>query len=263
MLPQSRLPAPPDLTDDAALFLDFDGTLVEIAPAPELVEPPPGLGRLLDRLAGRLDGALAIVSGRPVEALRRNLIPFAGLLIGQHGMERREADGRIVDVPPPPGLEPIRQSLAAFVERHPGLRLEDKGGTLSLHYRQAPELALACRREIRRAVIASCGRFRAIDGHMLVELVPSVAGKAQAIAALLDAPPFLGRRPVFIGDDTGDEPGFELVNRLGGISVKIGDGATAARHRLPGPAAVLAWLGRAAGEPRQPEAAAASARRCW
>lgn len=250
MLPQSRLPAPPDLTPDLvgeiALFLDFDGTLVEIAPAPELVEPPPGLGRLLDSLAGRLDGALAIVSGRPVEALRRYLLPFAGLLIGQHGMERRETDGRIVAVPPPPGLEPIRLSLAAFVERHPGLRLEDKGGTLSLHYRQAPELALACRRELRRAVIASCGRFRSIDGHMLVELVPSAAGKAQAIAALLDTPPFQGRRPVFIGDDTGDEPGFELVNGLGGISVRIGEGATAARHRLRGPAAVLDWLGSAA-----------------
>jgi trehalose 6-phosphate phosphatase len=233
---------PPPLTADQALFLDFDGTLVELAAAPDLVVVQPGLPALLTALAERHGGALAIVSGRPVAALERFLDPFAGLLIGQHGFESRGTDGRVSQGSMPPALAPIRQMLTDFATRHPGLRLEDKGGTLSLHFRAAPALADACRRLARRATIASCGRFRVIAGHDVIELVPQSTGKERAIAACLAAPPFQGRMPVFLGDDTGDEPGLALVDRQGGIAIRVGGGASAARYRIDTPAEVRAWL---------------------
>jgi trehalose 6-phosphate phosphatase len=134
--------------------------------------------------------------------------------------------------------------LADFAERHPGVMLEDKGGTLALHYRQAPSLAAACRELVRRVVDASGGALKAIDGKMVVELMPRTAGKGQAIASFLAEPPFKGRMPVFVGDDSGDEEGFVVVDRLGGISVHVGAGPSAARHRLANVAEVSAWLTR-------------------
>jgi trehalose 6-phosphate phosphatase len=233
---------PPALTPNHALFLDFDGTLVAIAPAPSLIEVPPELPELLTGVARRLDGALAIVSGRPVGTLSRFLRPFSGLLIGQHGLERRGADGHVVQEPPQPGLDPIRRNLSAFASQHHGLNFEDKGVTVSLHYRQAPELAGECRRLARQAVIASCGRFRLLEGHGVVELLPGTAGKGPAVAACLATAPFRDRVPVFIGDDTGDEPAFDVVNRRGGVSIRVGPGPTAARYRFATPDAVRDWL---------------------
>ena len=113
-----------------------------------------------------------------------------------------------------------------------------------MHYRHAPSLAAACRRLVRRVVEASGGALKALDGKMVVELMPLSAGKGRAIAAFLAEPPFRGRMPVFVGDDTGDEEGFVVVDRLGGISVRVGTGPTAARHRLADVAKVLAWLAR-------------------
>ena len=233
---------PPPLAPEQALFLDFDGTLVELAAAPDLIMVSPALPSLIASVAERLGGALAIVSGRPVEALGRFLDPFAGILIGQHGFECRGADGKLTRRPAPPALAPIRAMLVEFATRHPGLRLEDKGGTLSLHFRAMPALADACRRLARRATIASCGRFRTIAGHDVVELVPQSIGKEHAIATCLAAPPFRGRVPVFIGDDTGDEAGLALVDRQGGVAIRVGAGASAASYRLETPAAVRAWL---------------------
>ncbi|MBV8119006.1 MAG: trehalose-phosphatase [Alphaproteobacteria bacterium] len=239
-----RLPVPPPLCRDHALFLDFDGTLVEIAATPDLVRVAPELPLLLGAIADFLDGSLALVSGRPLDDLVRLLAPFSGAMAGQHGRERRRSDGSVLGSPVPPALARAAQMLANFAERHPGVMLEDKGGTLALHYRQAPSLEVGCRERVRRVVDATGGALKSIDGKMVVELMPRTAGKGQAIAAFLAEPPFKGRMPVFVGDDSGDEEGFVVVDRLGGVSVHVGVGPTAARHRLADVAEVLAWLAR-------------------
>jgi len=239
-----RLPTPPPLCRDHALFLDFDGTLVDIAAAPDLVRVAPELPHLLGAIADFLGGSLALVSGRSLDDLVRLLAPFSGAMAGQHGRERRRSDGSVLTSPVPPALTSAAQMLADFAERHPGVMLEDKGGTLALHYRQAPSLAAGCRERVHRVVEATGGALKSIDGKMVVELMPRTAGKGQAIAAFLAEPPFKGRMPVFVGDDSGDEEGFVVVDRLGGIPVHVGVGPTAARHRLADVAEVLAWLTR-------------------
>ena len=235
---------PPPLHRGQALFLDFDGTLVEIAPAPGLVQVPAELPHLLGELADRLDGALAVVSGRPLDELARLIDPFAGGIAGQHGLERRHGDGSVTRCPAPPKLAEARSALAEFSARCDGVVLEDKGGSLALHYRQAPAARASCRTLVRRLAVESDGAFEALDGKMVIELTPRSGGKGRAIADFLADAPFHGRLPVFIGDDTTDEDGFAVVNRLDGVSVHVGGGATIARHNLATVAGVWGWLAR-------------------
>jgi trehalose 6-phosphate phosphatase len=236
------LPVPPRLDRGHSLFLDFDGTLVDIAASPGLVRVTPDLPPLLGALSATVGSAVAILSGRPVDELARLLAPFAGTLVGQHGLERRSADGRITGWSPVPALDRIRATLAAFAERTDGVALEDKGATLSLHFRQAPARAGECRAVARRAVLDSCCAFEVTDGKMVVELVPEGGGKGGAIAGLQAEPPFKGRVPVFLGDDSADEEGFAVIHRLGGVSIHVGGGTTQARHCLASVGDVLAWL---------------------
>ena len=240
----SRLPAPPPLHRDQALFLDFDGTLVDLAAAPDLVRVTAELPNLLQALSEFLDGALALVSGRPLDELDRLLAPFAGAAAGQHGLERRRSDGRVLRCPEHPALVRVRPLLAQFAQRRRGLMLEDKGGSLALHYRQAPSLEAECRGFVRRVVLGGGGALKALDGKMVVELLPESGGKAGAIEAFMAELPFRGCAPIFVGDDSGDEEGFVLVDRRGGVSVHVGAGITAARHRLADVASVLNWLAR-------------------
>jgi len=240
----ARQPAPQPLRRGQSLFLDFDGTLVDIAAAPGEVRVSRELPQLLAALAGVLDGAVALVSGRPLDDLAHMVAPFAGAIAGQHGLERRRGDGTVIRYQAEPALDRIRPALAGFAARHGGLILEDKGGTLALHYRHAPALAAACRAIARRAAKASGGALKTIDGKMVIELAPRPSGKGRAIAAFLAEPPFNGRSPVFVGDDTTDEDGFAMVDRLGGVSVRVGDGVTVARHRLATVGDVRAWLAK-------------------
>jgi trehalose 6-phosphate phosphatase len=239
-----RLPAPPPLYRDHALFLDFDGTLVDLAAAPDLVRVSAELPHLLQAFSELLDGALALVSGRPLDELDRLLAPFAGASAGQHGLEHRRSDGSVFRCPAPPALVRVRSVFARFAERHNGVMLEDKGSSLALHYRQAPSLEAACRRLARRAVVVGGGTLKTVDGKMVVELLPRPSGKGRAIETFMTELPFRGRAPVFVGDDRGDEEGFTVVNRYGGVSIRVGAGATVARHRLAGVKEVLAWLAR-------------------
>jgi trehalose 6-phosphate phosphatase len=239
-----QLPAPPPLHRLQALFLDFDGTLVEIAPAPDLVQVPAELPHLLGELVDRLDGAVAVVSGRPLDELAYLLAPFAGGIAADHGLERRYGDGNVTRCPVPPKLAEARSVLAEFAVRCDGVVLEDKGGSLALHYRQAPAARASCRTLVRRLALESGGVFDALDGKMVVELMPRSGGKGRAIADFLADAPFHGRLPVFIGDDTTDEDGFAAVNRLDGVSVHVGGGATIARHNLATVGDVWAWLAR-------------------
>jgi len=237
---------PPLLSRGDALFVDFDGTLVELAPTPADIRVSAELPGLLTAVSGRLGGAVALVSGRSLADLAPLVAPFAGAIVGQHGSEIRYPDGRIAGATDNAAIEAARARLAAFARRHRGVVLEDKGAAVALHYRGAPAHGDACRAAARDAVDASAGGLRAIDGNRVVELVPRQVGKGGAIGRLVAEPPFLGRVPVFVGDDATDEDGFAKVDALGGVSVKVGGGRSVARYRLPDVAAVLAWIARGA-----------------
>jgi len=240
---------PPPLDPRSALFLDVDGTLLEIAPRPELVQVPVGLPSLMIRLSARREGALALISGRPLAQLDRLFQPWQGAAAGLHGLERRRADGILdcrVDGNSSAALDRLRPTLAALAADGTGLTLEDKGETLALHYRAAPQREPESRAAVEALHREMASVLRLITGKMVVEFQPRGADKGRAIAAFLAEPPFLGRRPVFVGDDTTDEDGFAEIRRRGGIAVRVGPfgGATIANYRLPSVEAVLAWLAR-------------------
>ena len=227
-----------------ALFLDFDGTLVDIAPRPDAVRPDARLVPLLARLHAELDGSLAIVTGRPVVAVDAFLAPLRLPVAGLHGFEMRADPSGTATVPAAAELDPARHSAAALVATWPGLLVEDKGLTIALHYRAAPAAGPSVVAWAATIVDASRGALKSIDGKMVVELMPVGSDKGAGIRRLLANPPFAGRRPVFLGDDVTDEAGFLAVAELGGLGVRVGApiAATAARYRLGDVAAVLELL---------------------
>ncbi|HEX5184338.1 MAG TPA: trehalose-phosphatase [Allosphingosinicella sp.] len=238
--------APPPLEPaGTALFLDFDGTLVELADAPDLIRIPETLPSLLERLAGRLEGRLAIVSGRAVADLERHLGRTAFAVSGSHGFELRLADGRRVAGTPPGLLAAIRSDVARFAASVPGLLVEEKPGGIAVHYRRAP------REEGRVAAflagLAERTGLALQRGKMVVEIRAPGADKGEALRRLMTEPPFAGARPLFVGDDLTDEHAFAAAAALGGAGVLVGaPRATAARWRLPDVAAVARWLEAAA-----------------
>ena len=240
------LPAPPRLDPAAALFLDVDGTLLEIAPRPDLVRVPCRLPVLLADLAAARGGALALVSGRSLAQLDRLFPAWRSAAAGLHGIERRRAEGSLVrasDAAAPAALDRLRAPLAAFARARPGLFFEDKGGTIALHYRERPQAEAEIRALAESLSRAAGPVLRLIAGKMVVEFQPRTAGKGEAIAAFLAEPPFRGRRPVFLGDDTTDEDGFAEVNMRDGLSVRVGSpAATAARYGLASVSAAWQWL---------------------
>ncbi len=245
-LTAAELSVPP-LDPEAALFLDVDGTLLEIASRPELVKVPDGLPLLLIRLSAQRGGALALISGRPLAQLDRLFQPWQGAAAGLHGLQRRRADGTLAclaDGDSAAALDRLRPKLAALAADGAGLTLEDKGGTLALHYRAMPHREAEIRTLVEALHREMASILRLIMGKMIVEFQPRGADKGQAIAAFLAEPPFVGRRPVFVGDDTTDEDGFAEIRRRGGVAIRVGSfgGATAANYRLPSVEAVLAWL---------------------
>jgi trehalose 6-phosphate phosphatase len=233
----------PELDGRCAFFLDLDGTLLDITDHPHHVAVDDRLVRLLKALGRAAGGALAIISGRPAADIDRLLAGPAFCVAGQHGAERRDFSGTMHrhDVPLH-ALEKARRRFGALAAKHPALVLEDKGVNLALHFRSAPQLRSEVQ-DVARALAAELGgEFEVQLGKMVVELRPSGKDKGVAIAEFLDEPPFKGRTPVFVGDDLTDEFGFALINRVGGHSVKVGEGESAARWRLPDSAAVRAWL---------------------
>ncbi len=241
--PHARLHPPPPLGADCALFLDIDGTLLDLAATPDRVRPDAAVVGLLRAISSRLGGALALSTGRAIADADR-LFPGLTLPIaGQHGNERRTADGaRRRASPPARDLARMRREVERFAARHSGLLLEDKGYTLALHYRLAPRLAPEVHR-VLRALVASNGTAWALqEGNKLLEIRPSDRDKGTAIADFMAEPPFRGRRPAFVGDDLTDEFGFASVGKLGGWAIKVGPGRTAAGYRLRDVAAVRSWL---------------------
>ena len=247
MTPAHPLPPPPALERDWALFLDVDGSLIDFADRPEAVTMPTGLLDTLDRLHRSLDGALALVSGRPLAQIDALFAPLHLPAVGLHGLEHRDhqtdPDPSAVELPL---LARIRDAASAVAGAFPGAWVEDKGRTLALHWRNAPAAETALSVFARDALDALPG-YRLQPGHDVLELRPDGHDKGSAIAHLLTTTPFAGRRPVFAGDDLTDEYGFVTVNARSGLSILIGQRQPShARATLADPAALRGWLQRSA-----------------
>jgi trehalose 6-phosphate phosphatase len=231
---------------DWALFLDVDGTLLHIAETPGGVARSEAVCRLLSRLLPRLESALALVSGRTIENLDHLFAPLRLPAAGLHGLERRDAKGRLHMLGEAEALDHLRAPLAELAASHEGLLLEDKGRALALHYRLAPEQGDPARKRIE-TLVALAPDLRLILGKMVFEIKPRHADKGSAIRTFMAEPPFRNRIPVFIGDDMTDEDGFGAVNALNGLSLHVGQvEATTARYRLADVDQVWQWLANVA-----------------
>jgi trehalose 6-phosphate phosphatase len=224
------------------LFLDVDGTLLELADHPQAVAVDPALMGLLERLRACAGGALALVSGRTIADLDRLFarpdLPAAGL----HGCERRDAQGALHVAPVAVGqLAEVRAGLERLVRRHAGLMLEDKGAGLALHFLKAPQLEPELRAEVALLAAPLVPRFAVLGGHAVIEVKPAAHTKDSAVMAFMQEPPFAGRTPIFIGDDQTDYDGFEAVRRFDGLAIAVGP-RVKSEWWLPGPAAVRCWL---------------------
>ncbi|EPY00906.1 trehalose-phosphatase [Magnetospirillum fulvum] len=224
-----------------ALFLDIDGTLLDLAPTPDVVVVPAGLPQRLQSLSDRLSGAVALISGRSLESID-DLFPGGCDAAGTHGAEWRRS-GRVEIVG-----EQWPAELTWWVKgesRHlSGLLLEEKPCSLAFHFAANPTIESAVRTLALTAAALSPIPLKLVGGKNVFELVPAGIDKGQAIERFLGIPPYAGRIPVFIGDDLTDEDGFRTINRLGGLSAHVGSRDTSARYRLGSPEEVRQWLTR-------------------
>lgn len=238
------LPPPPRA--DAmtlALFVDVDGTLLDIAARPDTVVVDAWLPSTLRRLKARLDGALAPISGRPLHDID-GLLGLDGAAAGLHGAELRGPDGATLAAPiPHEGLAAARRCAVAAAASIPGLLVEDKGGAIALHYRAAPAAEHATREAAHDLLLLAGADYELIHGKAVVELKPRHADKGTALATLMKIAPFAGRTPWMIGDDLTDEDAFVEAHREQGVSIIVGPRRpTLARHALAGPSSARAWL---------------------
>src|SRR5689334_13787641 len=227
---------------DWCLFLDVDGTLLELADSPGGVAVDAALQPLLTRLRSVARGAVALVSGRTIDNIDQLLgthgLPVAGL----HGCERRDARGTLHVAPiAREQLSDLRAGLERLVARHPGLLLEDKGAGVALHFLKARELENELRAEVALLAAPLVPKFAILDGHAVIEVKPAAHTKDSAVTAFMAEPPFAGRTPIFIGDDQTDYGGFEAVRRHDGMAIAVGS-RVKAEWWLPGPVAVRSWL---------------------
>lgn len=233
---------PPRLTAQNALFLDFDGTLVEVPATPDAVDLPPELPAMLRRLYDRLDGAVALITGRDITDLRKYLPDFPGAVAGNHGAEI-SLDGHTIS--PTDDMQMNIPALHAAAHRlvsaSPAILVEEKRHGVVLHYRADPGLAGVVQAAMQRLQRDFPGTALQA-AKMQIELRSAGVGKDKALARLLDLPPYRGRIPVYAGDDLPDEVAMAEAQSRGGFAIKIGEGQTVARYRLPTPAALATWL---------------------
>jgi trehalose 6-phosphate phosphatase len=225
------------------LFLDVDGTLLDLARRPDEVVVPTRTVMVLTRLQTVLAGALALVSGRSIRQLDALFAPLKLPCAGVHGGERRDCTGQMHYLAPDAAerLDAARAFLSRFVESEPGLLLEDKRTSLAVHFRQRPELAAIVEQRLEQAKSQVGAGFRIQESVLVRELVPTVARKGHAVEAFLAEPAFAGRMPVFVGDDVTDLDAFAAAERHGGRAIAVGAGVPAQWH-LPAPSAVIDWL---------------------
>lgn len=209
--------------DRWALFLDIDGTLIDLADTPDGIVVPPDLPANLDAVSKKLGGALALVTGRALPYADRLFQPYQFPIAGLHGAERRMSDGAIDCVTATPEFELLKARLFADTAGWDGVLIEDKGAAVGAHYRQAPERQADLDALMERAAADAGGDFTLQRGKMVIELRPARASKGEALRSFLDEPCFRGRLPVAIGDDLTDEAMFKTANALGGLSIRIGE----------------------------------------
>jgi trehalose 6-phosphate phosphatase len=242
--PRRGLPAP---AADWALFLDVDGTLLDIAPRPDQVVVGPEVGLALTGAMQALGGAVALVSGRSIAQLDELFAPVHFPAAGLHGLERRLRPHAVTRVNADlPGLADVRAAFARLAGEHPGLLVEDKGLAVALHYRGAPAVEEVAR-AVARAVVAAHPTLQLLEGKMVLEAKPAGVSKGTVVEAFMTEPPFSGRLPVFVGDDVTDEDGFAVVNRMGGVSIRVGPpppqlAVSAAAWQCDSVAQFIAWL---------------------
>lgn len=243
-----------------AIFTDFDGTLVEIAETPDAVEVSPQLADQLTQAMQDLDNAFAVITGREIADIDRFLSPLHLPVAGAHGAQRRSADGTVLelDASISAAADAIADAVAPLLAANPALIIEPKDGAVALHYRQAPELEEACLLAMQEAV-ADHPEFTLVPGKMVIEARPSGFDKGSALRAFMQEEPFIGRTPIFIGDDTTDEDAFRVAQELGGIGIKLGPGDTIARMRIADVASVHALLQGLAQISARPQATEAMA----
>jgi len=233
----------PILTTAHALFLDFDGTLTELASRPEAVRIASGLVPTLSALHTHLGGALArgSCSGARKPSMSASGRPVT--MASEHGAQYRLHGASHPSVPPP-DLTPVLQAAYDLAARHNGLLVEPKRASVALHYRLAPHMEMRCLETLQRAMQGLEG-VELLRGKFVFEVKPRGVHKGQAIMDFMTQPPFAGRVPVFVGDDLTDEAGFAAVQALGGWGIKVGEGPTMAQHRCMTPAALRGWLSSA------------------
>lgn len=223
-----------------AIFLDFDGTIVEIEEHPEAVRMEASTVELLGALRERLNGALAIISGREIAVVDRFLNPLRLPVAGVHGLQRRDAYGEL-HTRAAFDLNPTIIMLEKRFADARGVVIERKRGAIAVHYRLRPELESECSETVER-IVENNPKLRLLRGKMVCEIAQNGSDKGGAISAFLSEPPFKGRIPLFAGDDITDEDGFLVVNARGGVSIKIGDQKSAAKYAAASVRDLKDWL---------------------
>lgn len=239
----------PDHLDGLCVFLDLDGTLLDLAEAPDAVVVPPGLQADLTKLSFRLDGALAVVTGRPLAFVDRLFPRNDFFLAGLHGAELRSGDqetgrGSVVDL----RLEAAKRRLRHAVSRWQGVLVEDKGRAIAAHYRQAPEMETSVRALMEEIALSVPG-WTLQPGKFVVELRPAGPDKGSALKFFMERNPFAGRLPLAVGDDVTDEAMFAAANSIGGFSVRVGSilNSSCALGRIATPDELRRWIAKQAG----------------
>ncbi len=244
MLETPRLNIP---IDELCLFVDADGTLIEIAERPENARPTAAIVSILDSLYFRLDGALAIVSGRRVEDIDRLFAPLRLPASGIHGAQlRTTANGPIVDGQAPELPPRTVSAILAIAGRYSGVFVEDKGKALAVHWRAAPSAQASLRLELDKLVAEQPADLALMEGHCVFEIKSPATSKGEAVRALMAAPPFSGRLPLFIGDDVTDIAGIAAAKELGGAGYSVGQILEGADGVFASPAEVAAFLAQLA-----------------
>jgi trehalose 6-phosphate phosphatase len=236
----------PPLNGNSALFLDIDGTLLDIARTPDAVVVPAELKHSLGKLREELRGALAFVSGRSLSAIDRLFAPLSTAAIGCHGVEVRGFDGKVRALAPPIP-DTVRKLFLRLAKSHPGVLLEDKVYALTLHYRLAPEARSSLKAALKKeADLLAAENLSLVAGKAVIEARPAGVDKGVGLRALIAQKPFRGRRVLFGGDDVTDQDVFQILPEIGGAGFSVGKSFPGVDHVFASPRAVRQWLIRVA-----------------